>query len=148
MYSYGTELNTKLACPLIQDIMKNMANAVNGTEDYTRMDIKFLHSESVFLTASFLGLFKDEQKLSADWNRQQIDERKFRCSKVSPFGGNVVFQLLGNKTRHNNNKYVRVLVSEKAVIVPGCPGEICPYQTFKNLYQEKLQCSFEQLCNN
>ncbi|KAG2223617.1 hypothetical protein INT45_009976, partial [Circinella minor] len=146
MYSYGTGLNTKLACPLIQDVMRNMENAVQGKEDYTRMDIKVLRSESVFLTTTFLGLFKDEQKLRGDWNQQQIDKRIFRSSNISPFGGNVVFQLLGDK-KDGQNKYVRVLVSEKPVIIPGCPGKICPYQTFKNLYQEKLQCSFEQLCN-
>ncbi|KAI9274800.1 histidine phosphatase superfamily [Phascolomyces articulosus] len=152
-YSYGSELNTKLACPLIQSVMQNMENAVNGKEDYTRMDIKVLHSESVFLVVSFLGLFKDEQKLRADWNQEQINNRQFTCSKVSPFGGNVVFQLLADKNENPQQKekgtakYVRVLISEEPTIIPGCPGEICPYQTFKNIYQEKLQCSFEKLCN-
>ncbi|KAI9469326.1 histidine phosphatase superfamily, partial [Zychaea mexicana] len=67
MYSYGTETNANMACVLIQSVMENMENAVGGKEDYTRMDIKYLHSESVFFVATFLGLYKDDQKLRADW---------------------------------------------------------------------------------
>ncbi|KAI9469327.1 histidine phosphatase superfamily [Zychaea mexicana] len=137
-YSYGgLPLNGQVACALMQSIMNHIEN-----ED-TRLVLKVGHTQTVLFLQTFLGVSQNKQMLYANSSQSVIDQRVFRTSNIATMASNVEFQLLSK----GENRFVRVLVSEIPVLVPGCKGEeICPLQTFKEALSPKIKCDFDEVC--
>ncbi|KAI8388708.1 histidine phosphatase superfamily [Radiomyces spectabilis] len=144
-YSYGfEELNGRMACNLAKKLMQDMDDAVQRKPNHERLTIKVGHSETIIPLQTFFGLFRDDERLEADSSPEVIDQRQFRTSQFGSFASNLAFQVLSQQ--NTDEKYIRVLVSETPVVVPGCDTELCPYSQFRQSIEPNLQCDFDTLC--
>ncbi|KAL1929782.1 hypothetical protein VTP01DRAFT_1920 [Rhizomucor pusillus] len=142
--AYAYEINKHMACDLMKDVMANINAAISGTEDYDKISLKFGHTQSILFSETFLGLFDDHKLLLANMTQSEINNRAFRTSKIATFASNVAFQVLTKKSA--DQKFVRVLVSEEPVVIPGCKDIVCPIETFRKIMEPRLQCDFNKLC--
>ncbi len=102
---------------------------------------------------SLLGLFKDDEHLRAD-NFDQMQERRFRTSIVSPFAANVAFilhkceEIYHSEPRVQSDLFkVQILVNEKPVKFPFCDAHLCPYSLFRERYAKYVDsCDMVNLC--
>lgn len=81
--SYGTGLNTRLACSLVVDMLNHLES-----QTMPKVVAYFTHSATMQLLLTALGAAKDNDALRAD-NYQQLARRKWRSSEVSPFASNL-----------------------------------------------------------
>lgn len=88
--SYGTGLNTRLACSLVVDMLNHLES-----QAMPKVAAYFTHSETIQLLLTALGAAKDNDALRAD-NYQQLMRRKWRSSEVSPFASNLAVIKYGN----------------------------------------------------
>jgi multiple inositol-polyphosphate phosphatase / 2,3-bisphosphoglycerate 3-phosphatase len=80
---YGTELNSKIMCAAVKDMVTNMRQ-----EENPKITAYFSHASGIQLLLTALGYGKDNEALRAD-NYQQMKYRKFRSSVLSPFASNL-----------------------------------------------------------
>ncbi|MDP2437823.1 MAG: histidine-type phosphatase [archaeon] len=106
--------------------------------------LRFAHAETTMPFVSLLGLFHDATPLMADWTPQQIANRKWDTSVISPFAANDNFVLYSCP---NDAYYVKYLHNEKEYILPGCPDVYCPYQQFNASLQAALSLDYNTICN-
>ena len=101
---------------------------------------------------SLLGLHKDSDDLRAD-NFNEMKNRKFRASKISPFAANVAFILYKcdtNKSKKDLSESfkVKLLVNEKPARFPFCNTDLCPYNLLREKYSPYVNsCDLTTLCN-
>lgn len=143
----GDKLNSQVACATMQDVMANIDAATSSKSndkdaDYDRIAFKAGHRETIMFMESFLGMFEEGPKLQANSSQSDIDNRVYRSSKVGHFAVNFTFQLL----RKDGKFYIRTLLSERPITVPGCKTEICPLDQFKAALADKLKCNIDQVC--
>ncbi|KAI8138338.1 histidine phosphatase superfamily [Fennellomyces sp. T-0311] len=142
-YSYTAEINPKLPCDLLKEIVADIDTVVQGRQG-PRLSIKNGHSMTVLPLEARLGIHKDDFKLTANVPQDKIDNRKFRTSEDDMYGANVMFQLLTKKG--TKDKFVRILLSEVPTVLPGCDTEACPYETFQNIVKPLLNCDYREIC--
>lgn len=143
-YSYGNKLNSKVACALVQDLVKEIEAAAEDKDGYDKLSLKFGHTQTVLFLQTFLGLHQDPEPLVANLSKSAIDNRIFRTSKIATFASNVAFQML---RKNKSDKFVRILVSETPVKLTGCSDEVCPYEQFKAILEPLLKCDIQEICN-
>eukprot|EP01111_Echinosteliopsis_oligospora_P009212 TRINITY_DN2664_c0_g1_i2.p1 TRINITY_DN2664_c0_g1~~TRINITY_DN2664_c0_g1_i2.p1 ORF type:complete len:513 (+),score=141.89 TRINITY_DN2664_c0_g1_i2:55-1593(+) len=93
--AYGNQFNYQIASPLLQAITSDMDAVIMG--DSKRKDelafMRFAHAETVMPLAAILGLYRDDYDLTADLSEEEIRNRKWRSSDISPYAANFVFAL-------------------------------------------------------
>ncbi|RIA83421.1 histidine phosphatase superfamily [Glomus cerebriforme] len=145
-FSYGSKLNEKLGCSLISNIIKSVENYLNG-DSILKADLKFAHSETLQFLATTLGLFKDQIPLTVETLPIQLMNRKFKTSGQFYFASNVYFEIFTCAERNERSTtFIRTLVNEKSIIIPGCDSENCEWDKFKELLGDKLNCDFKKIC--
>lgn len=83
MNSYGSGLNSNLACPLVVDMLSHLESQANP-----KVVAYFTHSATMQLLLTALGAHKDNDGLRAD-NYQQMMRRNWRSSEITPFASNL-----------------------------------------------------------
>ncbi|TPX68218.1 hypothetical protein SpCBS45565_g03276 [Spizellomyces sp. 'palustris'] len=142
---YALPVNEELACSLVTTISENMDKIVSNAPDAPKGVFKFAHAETIAPIITTLGLFRADPPLSATFTDEQILARQYNGKIFSPFAGNVMFELSKCDKGYN----VRVLSDERPVVVPGCPSENCPLDTFKEALKGKIGCDFDaRVCKN
>lgn len=109
------------------------------------VDITFGHGDTILPLYAAFGLFKDDHAFTAD-NFVVNKNRQFRTSKIVSFSANIAIALY--KCGGNGNHVVKMFVNEEQIIIPGCDGTVCSYNTFKNKYPQLVNCNFDQICDN
>lgn len=116
-------------------------NATNSNETAEAEELEYLppngtfyfsHSEAVLPLLSLLGINEDGLVLTHS-NFEQVQERKYRVSKMSPFSANVGFLLM--ECEAVPLKRVMTLVQEKPVQLPQCDRIDCDWDKFKMIYK-------------
>lgn len=80
---YGYELNSNIACTVVQDMLQHMGSDKNpSTVAY------FAHSSTIQLFLTALGVAKDLNSVRAD-NFEQMKYRHWKTSKIGPFTANI-----------------------------------------------------------
>uniref|UniRef100_A0A1B6E9P5 Multiple inositol polyphosphate phosphatase 1 n=3 Tax=Clastoptera arizonana TaxID=38151 RepID=A0A1B6E9P5_9HEMI len=135
---YGYEINYKQACPAIGDMIQHLTNTT-----LPKAVFYFTHSGTLLKVLSFLNLYNDNKKLTAD-NFRQNKDRKWRVSKIDVFGTNLAFILY----RCGDGDKVLTMHQERPVTLPGCPqGELCPLSRILELYGNSVHsCKFNEMC--
>ncbi|CAM0136701.1 hypothetical protein VKS41_003509 [Umbelopsis sp. WA50703] len=136
-YSYGSEINQWVATDLMTLILETISSPYPPT-----MSFQFGHSQTVLFILTFLGLNKDDVTLSADTPVEQIRKRKFRTSLISSFAANIGFELWDCE----GVQYIRTLLSEREVTLPGCDQPFCPFKHFSDMISEKLVRNYSMIC--
>lgn len=80
---YGSELNSKIMCAAVKDMVKNLQEEANP-----KVVAYFSHASAIQLFLTALGYGKDNEPLRAD-NYSQMKYRKFKSSVLSPFASNI-----------------------------------------------------------
>ena len=147
---YGYEISYKIACTLLSDIYQLLANASNHLHDKHGV-FRFAHGETLQPLYALLGLFKDSEKLRADNFHEELRvTQKYKTSKISPFGANIVFVLYECNSSDGNPEQFKLqaFVNEVPITLPGCDKEsLCPLGNFLHYYQEDVhKCDLQQLC--
>ncbi|KAJ3100142.1 PHOsphatase [Phlyctochytrium planicorne] len=146
---YPLAINEKLACSLLTTIDNNMKLASDDKCGSPKAVFKFAHEETVLPILTTLGLFKDEIPLSPKMTPDQIASRKLKFADVSPFAGNIIFELQDCGSSKKKDLKVRVLVGQREVVVPGCKSATCPIKEFRSALEGKIGCDFDKdVCGN
>ncbi|CAG8786585.1 244_t:CDS:2, partial [Racocetra persica] len=143
-YSYGNPLNEQLGCAYITQFVNSVEDYLNGK---SRMiaDMKFAHgfTESVVLT--LLGVFKNENPLTADLSLEKIKSLKYTEQEVLYWSSTSYFEIY---TSPGKDVLMRLCVNSEPYIIPGCDGEYCKWSIFKKILGDKINCDFGKLCAN
>ncbi|KAG2180924.1 hypothetical protein INT43_008504 [Umbelopsis isabellina] len=136
-YGYGNEINQWVATDLMTLLLRSISSPYPPT-----MSFSFGHSQTVLFMLAFLGLNQDNFTLGADTHMEQIRDRKFRTSRLSSFAANIGFELWDC----NGDRYIRTLVSESEVTLPGCGRSFCPFQLFNDMISRKIERNYSTIC--
>lgn len=139
---YGYPINYQIACGLWKEFLEIHQEYANGTNTDLLGKFRFAHAETLMPLVSLLGLFKDSTPLMADWTAEQIAERKWKSSYISPFAGNVQTVLY----QCDSEFMVKFLLNEKEYVLPGCSSVYCPLDQLLSAYSDALQCPFFEMC--
>lgn len=141
--AYGSGIGYKISAVLLQSIVETMDGVISGDLDLQLAYLRFAHAEDIMPFTALLGLFKDSYPLTADLTPEQIENRKWRDSIISPFAANYAFALY----ECTGNQYkVKLVHNEVEYNIPGCSSLYCPYTEFKALYAEALAFNFSEAC--
>lgn len=138
---YGYELTYKQACPLFND----MITFLLSRSTYPKVSVYFTHSGTLLKLLAHLGLYKDENYLTAN-NFLLMSNRKYRTSKIDSFGTNVALILY----KCGDKEKILTLHQENIVRLPICPlDDLCSLEDINDYYIKSINsCDFESLCNN
>ncbi|XP_057666688.1 multiple inositol polyphosphate phosphatase 1 isoform X1 [Diorhabda carinulata] len=136
---YGHELNYKQACPAIKD----MINFLQTKNRFPRVNIYFTHSGTILKLLAHLGLYKDEETLTAK-NYDTSSNRKWKTSLIDTFGSNLAFVTFecGPETK------LLTMHQENIVRLPACPdSDLCELNTVRDYYFPSINsCDFSSMC--
>ncbi|CAG9767062.1 unnamed protein product [Ceutorhynchus assimilis] len=137
---YGHELTYKQACPAFGDLV----NHFDTTSAYPKAVIYFTHSGTLLKILAHLGLYKDNEALTAS-NYDSMSNRKWKTSLIDSFATNLALLLYDC----SGTKKVLTLHQENIVKLPCCPDtDLCEFSKLTEYYQESIdRCDFEAMCN-
>ncbi|XP_041364504.1 multiple inositol polyphosphate phosphatase 1-like [Gigantopelta aegis] len=160
---YGYDIIREQSCPLVADMFGIMDDAISALEEpledsdedtaaYTLGNFYFGHAETIGPLYAALGLFNDSEPLRAD-NYDKHHNRLFRTSNIIPFSANLMFVLYEcepqiSDTEDDTAEYMlKLFVNEKVQKIPGCDGDICPYEYVRKRYEKYIDdCNFRKTC--
>ncbi|CAI2188775.1 2305_t:CDS:2 [Funneliformis geosporum] len=146
LFSYGNELNEKLGCRLVSNIISNIDKYLVGNSTL-KADLKFAHAESLQFLTTILGLYEDAVPLTVNSLPEHMFKRKFRTSVLFYFSSNVYFEIYTCvEICGHTSAFIHTLVNEKSVTIPGCGSKYCEWNKFKELIGDKLNCNFKEIC--
>eukprot|EP00095_Tigriopus_kingsejongensis_P006235 maker-scaffold301_size216225-snap-gene-1.25 protein:Tk06235 transcript:maker-scaffold301_size216225-snap-gene-1.25-mRNA-1 annotation:"hypothetical protein DAPPUDRAFT_301637" len=124
---YGHELNYKMACPLLANVVDIFQNDTSVTGTFY-----FSHSEALLPFIALLDLFHDPDPLRHD-NFIEMQGRQYRTSFIGSFSTNLAFALLECQAEPTH----RLLTyhQEKRIKLPKCDQDPCHWEQFLQQYQ-------------
>uniref|UniRef100_K3WU65 Multiple inositol polyphosphate phosphatase 1 n=1 Tax=Globisporangium ultimum (strain ATCC 200006 / CBS 805.95 / DAOM BR144) TaxID=431595 RepID=K3WU65_GLOUD len=117
----GYKINYEIAAVLLKDVFKYITDFIAGTTPVVG-NFRFAHAETTLPLMTLLG-YGDRTPLLATYTADQVDQRGFRTSRLSPLAANLDFRLYQSKT-NSSAYFVQVLVNEKTAALPGCDGKV------------------------
>lgn len=154
--SYGFPLNSRVACPLINDTLEYFrmltARGAGAGANLPSMKFKFTDGNTLMRLVSLLGIAKDPRMLTAT-NYAQSRNRQFRSAKMAPFSGNLALNLFrcneaGGPFFNDQTHRVQVLLNEQPVNVTFCQDSFCNLLDFRReLLSQAGQCMVDKECN-
>ncbi|XP_071508657.1 multiple inositol polyphosphate phosphatase 1-like [Diadema antillarum] len=140
---YGYDINSKIACPLIDDIVDYLRDVASGAPDTPKGYFKFAHHATIQPLLTSLGLYKDSAKLMANNYNVSID-RDWSTGRIAPTGGNVAFSFLRCPSGQHR---VLMLHNELPIKVGPCKEFFCPFNTaVSHLTASSGGCQFDETC--
>lgn len=156
-YSYGSELNSHMGCPLASNLALQIKAVAEGNETAVKGEFMFGHAETILFFATFMGLYRDPYPLTSDLSDAEIRGRSFRTSKISPFAANYQLEIYKcsahNGSRQPGSQYlVRMLVNERPTKIPdlqpanGVPEFYYPAESVVEYLTRNGVCKFQKEC--
>ena len=137
----GHNINSEPACVLIKDVLETFTNISNGSLKLNGT-FYFTHSGTILKLLAHLNLFTDTEPLTSE-NFHKMEDRKWRTSKIGPFGANVAFVLQQCAESGFN---VGLFVNENLTLLPGCDSMWCPLSKFIENFHNIENCDLEEIC--
>jgi multiple inositol-polyphosphate phosphatase/2,3-bisphosphoglycerate 3-phosphatase len=159
--AYGRTINQRSPCPVVEDLVSRIQNAIARRDLSTRTFLRFSHAGAVKPLVSYFGLFDQlDTELPASSSscseREEWDSRSrvWRSSLIAPFSANIQFILYNctSNAASNGNSGSGIdyrllsLLQESPVTVRGCDSELCPVDQFLAQYRSAHQCDLEKIC--
>ncbi|KAJ3318976.1 X-ray repair cross-complementing protein 5 [Boothiomyces sp. JEL0866] len=138
--SYGLDapFNSQFGCsPLVGLVANIKSQALSAT-------FHFGHAETIIPIVTSLGLFKDQQPLTA--NDTCLAGRQFQVTKIAPFQTNLVFEIYAGESPSNPD--IRLLMNEIPLALPCSRNGLVSLQEFESHYKDVLSCKFDSICQN
>ena len=154
---YGYPITYKIGCPLLERIVTSLKNATESSlEDRMYGAFMFAHGETLQPLYALLDLFKDQEDLRAN-NFLKQHERKYKVSRITPFGANIAFVLYKCREKEKRLKevetlglhsfIVQVFVNEELISLPCCNHQTeCSFKTFLHCFDNKV-CDLSSMCS-
>ncbi|XP_071565905.1 multiple inositol polyphosphate phosphatase 1-like isoform X2 [Temnothorax nylanderi] len=136
---YGRDINTRLGCPLLHDMMRHFWNIARDEMSGEPAGI-FYFSDIVSLQnlLTTMGINEDQTRLTA-YNYKDVARRQWRTSLISSFAANLIAVFYKCNDSNNRNK-VMFYLAEKPIRYNGCQVGLCDW--------ELLKSKFGQLASN
>ncbi|XP_053670088.1 multiple inositol polyphosphate phosphatase 1 [Anopheles nili] len=137
---YGYALTYQQACSAFTDLFASFDNVQSS-----QFTFYFTHSGTLLKSMAFLNLYKDDEPLTANYNRHK---RRWRVSHIDAFGSNLYFALYKCP---NQTQSIALYHQERLTHIPGCPegALFCNYDHFRQLYDERIQqCDLNTMCSD
>lgn len=116
---YGNGINSNIPCELMSDMVKQLESTSNPTTI-----AYFSHSAMLQTFLVALGVGKDNEALRSD-NFEQMSQRNWRTSDLSPFSGNLA-AVKYECPQDTNEKYkVMFFLNQKYVSLDWCNVGLC-----------------------
>ncbi|RLU20082.1 hypothetical protein DMN91_006688 [Ooceraea biroi] len=124
---YGRDINSRLGCPLLHDMMQHFCDVISLQNLLTTM-----------------GINEDPMPLAA-FNFKDMARRQWRTSMISPFAGNLVAVFYKCNDITDRNK-VMFYLAEKPVRYEGCQVGLCDWQFLKSKFGELASSCKLDIC--
>ncbi|KAI8058113.1 histidine phosphatase superfamily [Syncephalis plumigaleata] len=129
------------------ELVSNMRRAILG-QLKRPWQLGFTQHYTIIMLLTFMGLYDE----TPTFNRHRL----FRMSQLIPFAANLHFEVLAcvdeeEADEEDPGYFVRVLLNERPIQIPGCPGDgpLCPWSKFYSVMQRNLsKCDFEEICSH
>ncbi|KDR19047.1 multiple inositol polyphosphate phosphatase 1-like isoform X3 [Zootermopsis nevadensis] len=127
---YGNDLNKKVGCPPVKDFLDRFSDIEKGNAQPAGV-LYFTHHEMILLLLTSLGFDKDQQPLTSK-NYDQMSNRQWRSSVISPFAANLaaVFFECGVGEPYR----VQLYFNEHLLDIDGCTKGLCDWSYFKKQF--------------
>lgn len=143
--SHGHPFGKHLAAQLLQEIFVTFDGLVSDMAEGEPEVAHFLfgHAETLIPLVSLVGLHDDKVDWRHDSPKEDWLNRSFKSSDICPFAGNFGLLLY----RCNGEFFIRALLNEREVVIPGCGDVLCPYSELKTLLSDQLAHESKSNCS-
>ncbi|CAL1678426.1 unnamed protein product [Lasius platythorax] len=130
---YGREINTRLGCPLLHDMMQHFWNIANDQTSGEPAGI-FYFSDVVSLQnlLTAMGINDDSTQLTS-YNYKDMARRQWRTSLISSYAANLIAVFYKCNDNNDRNK-VMFYLAEKPVRYEGCQVGLCDWEFLKRRF--------------
>ncbi|XP_025207369.1 multiple inositol polyphosphate phosphatase 1-like [Melanaphis sacchari] len=135
-YGYGSEMNTKVGCPIAKELMGYLNAVANDDSDRPSAVFRFGSSAGLLTTLLALGVAKDPTPLT-HFNYHVQYRRQWRMSQVDPFSGNFAAVFYKCDQGDEANK-VMFYLNEGVYDYPGCNVGLCSWKFIENKFKNYL----------
>ncbi|XP_050548869.1 multiple inositol polyphosphate phosphatase 1-like [Daktulosphaira vitifoliae] len=136
-YGYGVDFNTKVGCPMAQEIMNYLSDASKQHSDSPTAVFRFGSSAGLLATLIALDIAKDSVPLTSDSYYLQ-NRRQWKMSQVDPFAGNLAVIFYKCDQGDDENK-VMFYLNEGVYDYPGCNVGLCSWKFLENKFKHYLE---------
>ncbi|XP_071444237.1 multiple inositol polyphosphate phosphatase 1 [Hetaerina americana] len=133
---YGHDINIKLGCPLVKDMVDRFRALAKELEDGKRSSgtrneqprgiFYFTHTKALLMLLARLGIAEDEQKLTHT-DYRSAREREWQTSQLSPFSANLVM-VFYNCHGSQREPQVMMYLQGRKVNYKGCRVGLCNWK--------------------
>ncbi|CAG8589146.1 3601_t:CDS:2, partial [Funneliformis mosseae] len=101
------------------------------------------HSYSLLGLFTSLGVFKEKYPLTANLPYEKIKKVKFTEFASLPWSSTVYFEIY---TCQKNEVLIRLVFNFEPMLIPGCGGEYCKWDRFKEIIGDQIGCDLSKEC--
>lgn len=132
---YGREINARLGCPLLHDMMRHFWNVAHDEmSDEPAGIFYFTDVISLQNLLTTIGINEDRMPLTA-LNYKEMAKRQWRTSFISSFAANLIAVFYKCNDGNERNK-VMFYLGEKPVQYDGCHVGLCDWSFLKSEFGE------------
>lgn len=153
-YGYGSELNQKIGCTLVKDMMDFFVKHTEHDEpQQPRAMIHFTEAPMVLMTLTAMGLHQDSVPLTGDnYHTNNMQNRKWTSSTLAPFNANLAAVLykctLDGNFQINEQYQILFLQNQRPIYWEGCKVGLCDWTFVKKKFADVTgKCDLE-FCNS
>ncbi|XP_043785464.1 multiple inositol polyphosphate phosphatase 1-like [Apis laboriosa] len=146
---YGREINARLGCTLLQDMMNHFWKVEQENESNFQPKGIFYFSDTISLLnlLTTLNINKDEMQLAA-FNYKEMAKRQWRTSFISSFAANLIAVFYKCDINSQPTNHVMFYLAEKSVMLKGCKVGLCDWEYIKQKFNPVLkQCDMKTCWN-
>ncbi|XP_014471719.1 PREDICTED: multiple inositol polyphosphate phosphatase 1-like [Dinoponera quadriceps] len=132
---YGRDINTRLGCPLLHDMMQHFWNVARDEMSNEPLGI-FYFSDIISLQnlLTTIGINEDQTRLTA-FNYKDMAQRQWRTSLISSFAANLIAVFYKCNDSRESNK-VMFYLAEKPIQYESCMVGLCDWEFLKSKFGE------------
>ncbi|KAL0893303.1 hypothetical protein ABMA27_014895 [Loxostege sticticalis] len=152
-YGYGNELNKKVGCAYVKDMMSFFTKHVeNELPQQPQVMVQFTEAASILMALGAMGTHEDTVPLTGDnYHTAPIQARKWASSTMSPFNANlaaVLYKCTLNGNYQINDQYqVLLLENEKPISLDWCRVGLCEWSQIVSKLGDIANSCDAEACN-
>lgn len=142
--SYGRDINKKITCDLLNEILQQIHQSVSGPQPKKYTSLNFTHAGLLKRLYAMLGLF--EKFSSSHCRSTDHCWNEWRTSLIVPFLSNLNLIVYDCPTLVPSKRIV-ARVQEYPVLMKGCEDLLCSLDEFIATYAPLTEsCDLEKIC--
>ncbi|KAI5652059.1 histidine phosphatase superfamily (branch 2) domain-containing protein [Phthorimaea operculella] len=153
-YGYGSDVNPKIGCNLVKDLMAFFTNHVEKEAPQQPRTLVYLtEMQSILFFLTAINTHHDNVPLTGDnYHSSGVQNRKWSSSSMVPFNANiaaVLYKCTPNGNFQYNDRYqILFLENEKSMNLEGCRVGLCDWSTVKKRFGDIADNCNMEACNS